>query len=170
MPVIEDEKWKNVKGYRGVYQVSTWGRVRKKTNGKIKIMEQEDNGHKYMIVCLSKNGKRKNHYVHRLVAEAFIKNPSGKKQVNHLDYDRKNNNVLNLEWCTPSENTTYSLRNRKRDHITKPGITGEKYIMFRPEKNKYRVCIQKKKLRVDRQFKTIQEAISFRDKVVKEYA
>lgn len=40
MPVIKDEKWKNVKGYRGVYQVSTWGRVRKKTNGKIKIMEQ----------------------------------------------------------------------------------------------------------------------------------
>ena len=58
----------------------------------------------YMRVCLSKQGKHSQAYIHRLVAEAFIPNPENKPEVNHIDEDKNNNHMNNLEWVTTKEN------------------------------------------------------------------
>ena len=64
----------------------------------------------YLYVCLCIDGKKKIKRVHRLVAETFIRNPAGKPQVNHIDGNKQNNCVENLEWCTNSENQIHSYR------------------------------------------------------------
>ncbi len=117
------ELWKDVKGYEGLYKVSNLGRVRSieryvrsdrnpKTGLRLikpKILKAWDNGNGYMVVTISVNKKRKNKYVHRLVAEAFIPNPENKPQVNHIDNNRSNNIISNLEWCTASENSIHMM-------------------------------------------------------------
>lgn len=67
-------------------------------------------GHWYVSLC--KNGKSVNHYIHRLVAEAFIPNPDRLPEVNHIDENTANNHVNNLEWCTSKYNMTYSFGKR----------------------------------------------------------
>jgi len=109
---LPGEIWKDIDGYEGLYLVSNKGRI-KSTPKKVwnytkpaRIMSTHDNGHSYMNVCLTdKEGKRSKHvYVHILVAKAFIPNPRGCKQVNHKDFNKKNNCVENLEWVTDKEN------------------------------------------------------------------
>ena len=101
-----------------MYQISNKGRIKsldryvknsKKGNRLIreKVLNPTDNGHGYKIIGLMHKGKRKNHYIHRLVAEAFIPNPEHYPQVNHKDEDKSNNSVENLEWCTPKYNMNY---------------------------------------------------------------
>jgi hypothetical protein len=117
------EIWKPVKGYEGLYKVSNMGRIKSverymKNHSKLqlvpeKIKSPQDNGHGYLWVQLCKNSKCSYRYVHRLVAEAFIPNPDNKPQVNHLDYNKQNNCVDNLEWVTAKENNEYSMPNRK---------------------------------------------------------
>lgn len=84
------------------YQVTSWGRVFNKTSGKFVYQEVHHKG--YLRVDLFKDGERKHHKVHRLVAQAFIPNPDGKPQVNHIDGNNQNNSVTNLEWVTDAEN------------------------------------------------------------------
>ena len=103
------EVWKDIVGYVGKYQVSNLGRVRStnyRNTGLVKIMTPLDNGNGYYFVGLrdGSGGNKKCHYVHRLVASAFLDNPLGLPQVNHLDHDRSNNSVENLEWCSVSDN------------------------------------------------------------------
>lgn len=126
--VTEIETWKQIKGYEGLYAVSNLGRVRSfdrvVDRGKFglhlhkgKIFSPTNNGTGYLIVGLKgTDRKRKNHYVHRLVADAFLPNDEKKEQVNHLDRNRSNNRVDNLEWVTCSENIIYSIPYRKK-HI-----------------------------------------------------
>jgi hypothetical protein len=104
------EVWKDVVGNKD-YQVSNYGRVRsnkKHHEGKILKSNIDRNGYEY--VMLYKNKKAKLHLVHRLVAEAFIENPENKTQVNHIDFNKANNYVENLEWSTPKENVVHSRR------------------------------------------------------------
>ena len=103
-----EEVWKDIPGYEGLYQVSNYGNVRSlnyNRTGQIKELKQcFKNG--YCFIPL----RRKNYYVHRLVAEAFLENLENKSEVNHIDGDKYNNHVSNLEWCTRSENEKHKHR------------------------------------------------------------
>lgn len=118
-----EEKWKDIKNYEGLYQVSNLGRVRSlnhiRKNGKSenniyinkgRILKAAIQNVGYMFVVLSKNGKTKGYRVHRLVAEAFISNPNNYKCVNHKDENKQNNCVNNLEWCTHKYNNSYGTK------------------------------------------------------------
>lgn len=100
---MKKEIWKNIKNYEGLYQVSNIGRIKSFKRNE-SIMQPNDNGKGYLQVGLSKNGKRSYFKIHRLVAEAFIPNPYSKPEVNHIDGNKQNNTVENLEWCTTKEN------------------------------------------------------------------
>ena len=111
------EVWVDIDGYEGRYQVSSAGRVmtveRFKTDGRFqpaKLRKTEFDKDGYEFVILFKDGKYKRHSVHVLVATAFIPNPEKKPQVNHLDGNKRNNDVSNLEWVTGSENIRHAIR------------------------------------------------------------
>ena len=103
------EIWKDIEGFEGRYQVSTWGNVRSMKK-KIKPYEN-DKG--YLKVGLCKDGKSHKKRVNRLVAQAFIPNPYNLPQVNHKDGNKKNNSVTNLEWTTDKANREHAARMRK---------------------------------------------------------
>lgn len=113
---MTEEVWKDILDfnglYKGYYQISNLGRVRsldrtdsagRKLSGR--LLKQSNNRVGYLFVNISINGKRKTLRVNRLVAKAFIPNPYDKIFVNHKDEDKHNNNVNNLEWVTPKENS-----------------------------------------------------------------
>ena len=100
--------WKDITGYEGLYKISNGGDVfNTKSKRKLKLTITDTGYHK---VNLRKNGNVKTHLVHRLVALSFISNPKAKPQVNHIDENPLNNNVMNLEWCTPRENCNHGTR------------------------------------------------------------
>ena len=115
------EIWKDISGYEGHYQISIEGKVKSLVRWgftKEVILKLFDNLKGYPKVNLYLNGKLKTFTVHRLVASAFIPNPSDYPQVNHKDTNKWNNNVENLEWCNNSYNLKHhfklSPRTRKR--------------------------------------------------------
>lgn len=113
------EKWKDIKGYEGYYQVSNYGNVKSMdrviSNGhslhlhKGRIMKLK--GDRYKEIFLCKEGKGKKFFVHRLVAAAFIDNKDIKPEVNHIDGNKTNNHFSNLEWCTSKENKKHAWDN-----------------------------------------------------------
>lgn len=106
------ETWRSVKGYKGLYEVSSEGRIRSTrrggTSGVIRKVKVSASG--YSIVHLSKSNKSEHKLVHRLVAEAFLPKPKVKRQVNHDDGDKGNNAVVNLHWSSPSLNRQHACR------------------------------------------------------------
>lgn len=130
---MEKECWKDVKDYEGLYQVSTLGRVkslpRNTTHGKILKSIVDKDG--YLYVNLYNNGYRKKMKIHRLVAQAFIPNPQNKPEVNHIDENKQNNMVENLEWLTSKENSNYGTRNGR---ISKPILCVETGIVYKSAK------------------------------------
>ena len=106
------KNWRRIKGYEN-YLVSNQGRV---FNFKFKkfLKPAKDRGG-YLYVGLYKNGVRKHHKIHRLVANAFILNPENKRTVNHIDGVKTNNFVDNLEWNTQSENNQHAMDTGLKD-------------------------------------------------------
>lgn len=162
------EIWKAIKDYEGKYEVSNLGRVKSlertsRFNRKIKekILAPREHTGGYLRVQLS----RKDFYIHRLVAETFIPNPENKSQVNHIDGNKRNNRVDNLEWNTPLENNLHAIRtglnkkdrdfmikianceNHKKAMIRKRKLTDEQILEIRNSKESeyklaetYNVC------------------------------
>lgn len=111
------ERWKDVAGYEGLYQVSCLGRVRsldtidslgRKHVGV--ILKDADNGNGYRVVCLHKQGTRRTRTVHSMVAIAFVNNPNAFTEVNHLDGDKRNNRSDNLEFCNRRSNMIHAVK------------------------------------------------------------
>lgn len=119
---------KPIAGYEGYYEVDQFGRVfsvdrvitvddngrkyKKTLNGR--QMKQSMHDHGYKTVSLTRDGKTKMYFVHRLVAKAFISNPNNLPMVNHKDEDKTNNFVENLEWCTNEYNLSYGTAKMRR--------------------------------------------------------
>ena len=121
---MNEELWKDIAGYEGLYQVSNMGQVKRlctKVNAKNnstrikkeKILKKATYSWGYEYVCLSVNVKREKKKVHRLVAETFIPNPNNLPQVNHINGVKNDNRVSNLEWCNNSENMKHMYRLKK---------------------------------------------------------
>ncbi len=107
---MSEVKWKDYQGYK----VSNTGKVIGKYK---KELKPADNGNGYLHIVLMINGFKKHKYIHRLVAELFIPNPKKLPQINHIDGNKNNNDISNLEWCTSSHNLF---------HASKIGLTNRK--------------------------------------------
>lgn len=121
---MEKEIWKDVVGYEGLYKVSNTGKVfsLERHGTKNRLMCAHDNGKGYYRVKMSKNDISKSHMLHRIIAEAFIPNLENKKCVNHINGNKKDNRIENLEWCTHSENVNHAIRTGLKKIKPLPGM------------------------------------------------
>lgn len=146
---LPNEEWRDIKDFEGLYQVSNYGRVKRlekilksyiryhETNIlKPKICHCQWKHDKYLGVVLTKNNKKYNKLIHRLVAEAFIPNPENKRNINHIVPVTKgmcDNKVFNLEWCTSKENSQYMVKLGRNNNGSKNRTYAvrEKHFMAR---------------------------------------
>lgn len=172
------ELWKQVPGCEYL-EVSNLGRVRRNEvyhtvpnryggyhvrHEKEKILTPTDNGHGYKIVSTRIVNKKRNYYVHRLVAMAFVSGYREGLVVNHKNYDTSDNRAENLEWTTQKENVHKSQEHMRKPRAScRPTNTGEKYISYTRVKG----CKDKMyKVRSGRYFKTLEEAVKYRNEVM----
>lgn len=140
------EIWKDIEGYENEYQISNLGNVRSLTKkvcskngsfaikkGHIKKQTKRKKG--YLCVTLSSKGKAKVIEVQRLVAKAFIPNPNNYPCVNHLDENKENNRVENLEWCSYEQNNAYGECRRKAAEARINGKMSKKVYKFDLDNN-----------------------------------
>jgi hypothetical protein len=142
------ETWKSPPGYQGLYEISTYGRIKSKSktiyqsNGHpmtfpSKILKPELRANGYLYVMLCKNGKRKTYKISRLVAQTFIPNPVHLPIVNHKDENKLNNCVDNLEWCTQKYNVNYSIKK----HPQRLAALNKRLIAENEKRQKQIVCM-----------------------------
>ncbi|MEO1690729.1 MAG: NUMOD4 domain-containing protein [Cyanobacteria bacterium J06631_6] len=132
------EVFVDIPGYEGYYQVSNYGKVRsldrviKEKTGKTqtlkgRVLKLRINPGGYYYIGLGKNGTKATFAIHQLVAQAFIPNPYNKKTVNHLDGNKLNNSVANLEWCTYSENLEHAYKTGLRRAVKSSEVASKNY-------------------------------------------
>lgn len=109
----QEEIWRDIKGYEGLYKISNFGRVVSYHCNKIKLMSIAQHSSGYKQANLYKDGKHETLLVHRLVAAAFVPNPNNYNEVNHIDENKCNNNADNLEWVSHGDNCRYGTRNAR---------------------------------------------------------
>jgi|LGVE01.1.fsa_nt_gb hypothetical protein len=129
------EIWKDVKGYEGLYKISNLGNLlslvfkNNKVTKKRKLVKKTFLDKKgYLRTVITKNKIKKNFFIHRLVAIAFIPNPNNKPHINHKNLIRTDNKVENLEWCTQKENIHHFLQNGIVTNRKKVIITNKKTL------------------------------------------
>lgn len=105
------EVWKDIKGFEGIYQISNKGRLKSfKRVSDGKILSTKNSKGWYLNVVLEYKDKFRSVKLHKLVAEAFIPNLLDKPEINHIDGNKQNNSVENLEWVTRNENVTHAIK------------------------------------------------------------
>ena len=126
---MENEIWKDIKGYEGIYQVSNFGRVKslERVNSrgntvKERILKPHKTEKGYLHIVLCKDGKTKLYRVHRLVATYFIPNPENKPEVDHINGQKDDNRVENLRWVTSKENINNPTTKKKMKYRIKTAI------------------------------------------------
>lgn len=170
-----NEIWKEIPELDGKYSISSLGRVRrnqfeivdsnnKKFVKKSKLMAINDNGNGYKQLMIQVKYKRQVFYIHRLVAQLFLNNPENKEQVNHIDSDRSNNRVDNLEWVSIQENMTHAVLNRSKSK-SKSGYIGIKRADTISEKWCARITYLKKEIYIGI-FNTIEDAVKARNEYI----
>lgn len=118
MQELEDEIWKDVPGFEGSYQVSSFGRIKALTRKRglrtlKELIRKPVVMNKYFSVYAKSPGKKnKQLRIHRIVALVFVPNPEKKPHINHKDCNKFNNHYSNLEWCTPKENNLHAIENK----------------------------------------------------------
>lgn len=127
---MNNEVWKDIEGYEGLYKISDKGRVKSIGYGKERILKPANNGRGYLLVGLCKNNEKKHFLVHRIVAQAFIPNPQNLPQVNHQDENPSNNSVENLEWCTAKYNNNYGTRIQRINEKNTNGKCSKPVIQY----------------------------------------
>ena len=116
----QEEIWKDIPGYYGMYKASSFGNIKsykykriKKNKKEVYLSEQILKPGKskfgYLTVGLTLNKNSHTFYIHRIIAKLFIPNPENKPEVNHIDFNPANNNINNLEWVTSKENKLHSI-------------------------------------------------------------
>ena len=118
------EIWKDISGYKGYYQVSNYGNIKRvvsknRPKERLRKILYKKNG--YAVVMLSVKQKYRLCHIHRLVAIEFVENPDNKPQVNHIDLNKKNNSSSNLEWVTHAENMNHVNKIKKWSNNAKSG-------------------------------------------------
>ena len=129
------EIWKDIIGFEGLYQVSQFGNVRSlnynhTSNTKNLSIKHHHTGYKFVTLC--GDNIHKNMFIHRLVACAFIPNPNNVPCVNHIDGDKSNNTVSNLEWMTYKENTRHAIETGLRKDTNMRGKFGALHPSSKP--------------------------------------
>lgn len=139
--VAIDEEWRELHllGSIGMYLVSSKGRIWSVAHDK--EVKQSLNKNGYPRLTLEVNKKTKEFKVHRLVAKTFIPNPNGLREVNHMDGNKQNNNVENLEWVTSKENVNHAFENGLHSHVRPVRVieSGEEYPTIQAFMNRYSV-------------------------------
>lgn len=105
------EEWRKVQNTNGMIEVSNYGRVRSLLRGKPHILKTQKDSKGYHRVSVTIDGHKTTYKVHRLVAIAFIDNNNNHSQVNHIDGNKDNNNVSNLEWISNRDNAIHAVNN-----------------------------------------------------------
>ena len=112
--------WYPIKGWEGLYEINKNGKVRNAKNKNTIVRDINNCG--YYRVSLYNQGQSKRYFRHRLVAEQFLDKPEGKDFVNHIDGDKSNNSLENLEWVSQSENEKHAFENGLKQKTNKPFI------------------------------------------------
>ena len=127
------EIFKDIKDLEGLYQVSNLGNILSLNyyrSGKPKLLKTSKTKNGYLLVNLYKNRKRKSYKVHQLVAEHFIPNPDNLPEINHIDEDKTNNRVDNLEWKSHKDNCNHGTRNERIVKANTNGKRSKKVLQF----------------------------------------
>lgn len=130
---IKKETWENIKGYETYYKISNLGRVKSlaktitRKDGEVKNLSEKiikpfltKKGYKQIV--LTKDGDKKKHYIHRLVAQSFIPNPNNLPEVNHINEDKLDNAVENLEWLSRLDNMRHGTLQARRAEKAKKTV------------------------------------------------
>lgn len=118
------EEWRDIPGFEGDYQVSTNGAVKSyKLSREGRMLKQCLDRYGYLKVILYKDNKPHYFTVHRLVALTFLTKEDGKNSVDHIDFNRTNNNIKNLRWCTGKENTIHSYNAGRLASLRPRGVS-----------------------------------------------